>query len=104
MAKSPPKKPALNPKKLVLPSKGDPTNHQCGLRIVSAAAGGQILLSGQCAYTTYTYETAAGAVSAVIAPPVGVYWGPTETIPRTLPSGTPTTAYAFRGGVVFENC
>jgi hypothetical protein len=108
MAKSPRKDRSserkLNPKRLVLPAKGDSTNHQCGLLIVSAAVGGQILQSDQCAYTTYIFETAPGAVSAVIAPPVGIYWGPKETIPYTLPSGTPATVYRIRGGVVFQNC
>jgi hypothetical protein len=78
--------------------------HQCGLQIVSAAIAAHQVPAGQCAYTTYVFKPAAPALAGVIAPPVGVYWGPGQTIPFTLPSGNPVAPYEFVGGVMFRNC
>ena len=97
-----PPQPGLNPQRLVLPT-NEPT-HQCGLQIVSAAIAGHRLLAGQCAYATYVFKAAAPAVTGVVAPPVGIYWGPNDIILATLPSGNPVAPYEFIGGVVFQNC
>lgn len=92
--------PGLNPKPLgQAPTE---TAHQCGLHIVSAAIAGHTLLAGQCAYATYVFK--APLTTGVVAPPVGVYWGPNDIIQATLPSGNPVAHYEFLGGVVFENC
>jgi hypothetical protein len=81
-----------------------PAPHQCGIRIDRAAVVGQRVGAGECAFVTYVYTPAAGAVTGVVGPPVGVYWGPGERVHPTLPSGSPVARYDFAGGVIFVNC
>jgi hypothetical protein len=79
------------------------TAHQCGLQIVSAAIAGHTVPNGQCAFVTYVFKSAS-STTGVVAPPVGVYWGPGEIILARLPSGNPINSYEFIGGVMFKNC
>ena len=105
MAKSPrkdqPPTRRLNPKRLAMPPKE--MGRQCGLHIVSAAIAGHTVPNGQCAFATYVFKSAP-ATTGVVAPPVGVYWGPRDIILAGLPSGNPIAPYEFVGGVMFENC
>jgi hypothetical protein len=78
--------------------------HQCGIRILRSARAGQVLGAGECAFVTYVFTTAAGIIAGVVAPPVGVYFGPGERVPANLPAGNPISKYGFAGGVVFVNC
>jgi hypothetical protein len=64
------------------------TAHQCGLQIVSAAIAGHKVPNGQCAFATYVFKSAS-STTGVVAPPVGVYWGPGDIILAVLPSGNP---------------
>jgi hypothetical protein len=92
-------KPAASP-----PPQPSEATHQCGLRIIAAAIAGRKVGAGQCAYATYVFKPAPPVVTGVVAPPVGVYWGPSNVILAKLPSGNPVASYDFVGGIIFENC
>jgi hypothetical protein len=69
-----------------------------GHRIARAPSANEVLGEGEFAFTTYTLAAGAGLL---LVPTSVACWGPGQTIPATIGSGSST--YTLAGGVVFRN-